>query len=87
MESRSVLASSTLKTGVLARFDDVRRAFDRRRRVSWHDLVDLQIIKESKSILMAARCCLNRLRRAGMFLYIGRNKHESNRPDVINVIF
>jgi len=30
---------------------------------------------------------LDRLRRAGMFLHIGRNKHGSNRPDVINVIF
>jgi hypothetical protein len=25
--------------------------------------------------------------RAGMFLHVGRNKHGSNRPDVINVIF
>ena len=39
------------------------------------------------SILMAARVLLDRLLRAGMFLHIGRNKHGSNRPDVINVIF
>ena len=29
----------------------------------------------------------HRVNRAGMFLHVGRNKHGSNRPDVINVIF
>lgn len=47
-------------------------------------LADHQIIKEH---LDGSQVLLDRLRRAGMFLHIGRNKHGSNRPDVINVIF
>jgi hypothetical protein len=37
-------------------------------------------------MLIGSQVLLDRLRRAGMFLHIGRNKHGSNRPDVINVI-
>src|SRR5262249_9605493 len=84
MKSRSVLASSTPQDRSLTTLDDVRRAFDRRRRLSWHDLADHQIIKEH---LDGGQVLLDRLRRAGLFLYKGRNKHGSNRPDVIDVIF
>jgi len=84
MEFKSALASSTLKIGVLPRFDDMGRTFDRRCRVSRNDLADYQVIKEH---LYGGQMLLDRLRRTRVLFDVGRDVHRRDEPEIVNVLF
>jgi hypothetical protein len=83
IESRSVRASSTLKTGVLPRLTTWVRTLDRRSRIGRNDLAHHQVIEEH---LNGGQVLLDRLRRPWVLFDIGRDVHGSNGLDVIDVI-
>jgi len=84
MEASSVLAFSTLKTGVLPRLTTwVGPLTGAAGLVSRNDLADHQVVKEHFD---GCQVLLGRLRRTRVLFDIGRNVHRRDEPKIVNMI-